>query len=335
MSQPDPFGQPGGRVSARAPHVKNYRYRLFNPETGKQETWSRVTTFAKSISDMSNLHSWEKRLIVKGMGMRPDLTALSMASSLDDKKTLDDVAYRAKEMAGGTEGANRGTAMHALTETVDRGGSIPDAPPIWQADVQAYRKALEVETLRVEPDYIERFVAIPEFQVCGKLDRIYWWDNGDQHVIGDVKTAKNIEYGWGDIAVQLALYAAATHYWDDEQDDWVQMPDTLSRDLAVVAHIPIGASRTDIYGVNIAAGLEAARLCQQVRAWRSRRDLAWPLVPPTRPVVAASSLDPYATRLVKAGSRADMTAVWKDAVAAGAWTPELEALGRRVLAGLR
>jgi hypothetical protein len=334
MSQPDPFGQPGG-ASARAPQVKNGRYRLLGPETNKVETWSRVTTFAKSISDMTGLSKWENRMIVKGMGMRADLTALAMATPLEDKDTLQGIAHRAKEMAGGNEGANRGSAMHSLTETVDRGGSISDAPAVWQADVEAYRRALDAEKLVVEPSFIERFVAIPEFQVCGKLDRIYWWGAGSQHVIGDVKTAKNIDYGWGDIAVQLALYAAATHYWDDAKDDWVEMPSTLSRDLAVMAHIPIGVSKTDIYGVNIAAGLEAARLCQQVRAWRSRRDLAWPLVAPMSAVVAASSSDPYAARLVRATCSADMTAVWRDASAAGAWTPELEALGKRVLAGLR
>lgn len=342
----DPFGQPGGG-SLRAPRVQNFRYKIVDPETGKPRTLTRVTTFAKAISDMAGLRTWEKRLVVKGMGLRADLFALAMATPLEDKKTLEGIAYKAKEMAGGTEGANRGTAMHELTEIADRGGSIAHAAPTWIADVEAYQAALTAASLHVDRRYIERFVYIPEFELCGKLDRIYAQWGGEvgmlaqAHLIGDVKTAKNIEYGWGDIAIQLALYAAASHYWDEEQGDdgdWVEMPATVRKDVAVVAHIPIEKSQTDIYEVNIAAGLEAARLCKDVRAWRQRRDLAWPSTVPSPATVKAfavmSGAGSYAQRLNAAKLPADLTQVWKDATAAGAWTDELEALGKKVLAGL-
>jgi hypothetical protein len=325
----DPFGQPGGAASARAPQVRNGRYRLLGVETGKMETWSRVTTFAKAIEDMSGLHKWDQRLIVKGLGMRSDLHALAVATPLEDKAALQDVAWKAKEAAGGTEGANRGTAMHALTEKADR-GDVVEAPAEWLADVEGYQKALTAGALVVDTRYIERFVAIPRYNLCGKFDRLYATATSADHYIGDVKTAKDMSYSWGSVSIQLALYANATHYWDDDADDWIEMPKTLVRDTGIVAHVPIGVGRTDLYQVDLTAGWEAAELCAKVRAWRSRRDLSLPMG--TAPHWGGSD---YASRIRSATCRADLTAVWQDANARGLWTEALEALGKQVAAGLR
>jgi hypothetical protein len=66
------FSEPD-KVSARAPHVSNYRYKLLNPTTNKPETWTRVTTFAKTLSDTSALSAWAERMLTKGLATQPEL----------------------------------------------------------------------------------------------------------------------------------------------------------------------------------------------------------------------------------------------------------------------
>jgi hypothetical protein len=58
-------------------HLK--RYLLPDPVTGgKDVPWTRVSTYAKSISDMYGLTQWEKRMVAKGVGLRSDLYALGV-----------------------------------------------------------------------------------------------------------------------------------------------------------------------------------------------------------------------------------------------------------------
>ena len=311
--------------STRAPYVSNYRYKLLNPETNKPETWTRVTTFAKTLADTSALSAWAERMLVKGLAMQPGLLRGAEAWDVSEHKgAFSKLINEAKDVAGIKDGATAGTRMHDLTEAHDRGEELLFATPEELRDIQAYQQALSGAGLRVYREYIERFVAVPEFKVCGKLDRIYGVPSAPELSdyalqIGDVKTAKNVHYGWLEIVIQLALYSMATHYWDDEKDDWVPMPD-VSRDLAQVAHLPVGAGECTIYEVDLEAGRAACDLARSVRAMRALKDLA-------RPVSSSRIESPYAARLRAAGTRDELSALWKEATAAGAWTTDLEMIG--------
>lgn len=323
MTLIDPFTNPG--PSPRAPRVQNFRYKLLNPETNKPETWSRVTTFARTLAETSALNAWEIRMVVKGLAMAPQ--ALSSAAEWDvaeHKAAFAVMAKDAKERAGGNEGARRGTRMHDLTEVRDRGQELPGGVSASErCDVDAYSMALGAAKLEVMPEFIERFVAIPQYRVCGKLDRIYGVDG--ELRIGDVKTAKNLDYGWLEIVIQLGLYSMATHYWDDASDAWIPMPENLSRARGVVTHLPVGSGFCDVYEVDLAAGAAAAAVCETVRAFRARKNLATPLWLGS---VNAPRANPYAERIRLATCVDDLRAVWREASAAGAWTPELEAQGK-------
>lgn len=325
----DIFSQPPSR-SGRAPMVQNHRYKLLNPETGKRETWSRVTTFAKTLSDTAALEAWGLRMTVKGLAMRPDLLAGASQWDVSEHKTaFAQVAKQAKDLAGGSEGADRGTRIHDLTELHDRGMEPPaNVDPGELADVQAYASAINGAGLVVRPEFIERYVAIPHLQLCGKLDRIYGTD-ANPHLpntlmIGDVKTAKNIQLGWLEIAIQLVLYATATHYWDEEADDWVEMPGNLSQTTALVTHVRYGSAACDLYAVDLTVGQEAVDLCQRVRAIRGFKGIATPLWQ------GADNDSPHARiaqSIQRAANRQDLSQIWQDASAAGEWTADLQELG--------
>jgi len=318
----DVFSEPD-KISTRAPFVSNYRYKLLNPETNKPETWTRVTTFAKTLSDSSALSAWAERMLTKGLAMQPSLLRGAEAWDVSEHKgAFSKLINAAKDVAGIKDGADRGTRMHDLTEQHDRGEDISlFSTEEERRDVQAYQQALDAGEITVHSQFIELFVAIPEFKVCGKLDRIYGLGSlGADLQIGDVKTAKNVHYGWLDIVIQLALYSMATHYWDAEKDDWVPMP-AVSQTNAVVAHLPVGMAECSLYDVDLEVGQEACRVVRQVRELRARKDLATP--------IASSRVEsPYAARLRAANSVEELSAIWREANAAGLWTPELEQTGR-------
>lgn len=295
------------------------RYLLPHPDGGNELPWTRATTFAKSISDTFGLTKWELRMAVKGVASRSDLYALAAATPIEDKAKLDRIAADAKEVAAASSGANLGSALHGFTERLDRGEQV-DVPAPWLADVRAYHAALTAAGVRILPHLIERIVVVPDLKVAGTLDRIVDPSGGDPLRIADVKTGKDLSYGWLEIAIQLALYARATAIWDDTRRTYEPMP-VVDLDRALVMHLPVGKAQCDLYTVDIAAGWEAAQVCHAVRQWRNRKGLAEPLRgdpnPSMRRATRALTLN---TRIDNAATVDDLTNLWAEADAAGQWT---------------
>lgn len=252
-------------------HDRYGRYLLPDPETGKQRAWTRATTWANTIADTYGLNKWQMRMVAKGVATRKDLLALAASASVDEKGKLDGVAKDALEAAGGSTGRNLGTALHAFTEQVDR-GETPEIPHEWQRDLAAYSAKLVEAGVTVLPWYIERVVVCSTLGVAGTLDRIVRYE--PEMFVADVKTGSDLSYSWGEIAVQLALYANADAMWNGG-GDYVEMP-TVNRDKALVIHLPVGQGRCELHWVDIAAGWEAAQLAASVREWRARKNLAYP-----------------------------------------------------------
>lgn len=260
------------------PEIVNGRYRIPDRSTRKPKSWTRATTFAKSIADEYHLTRWKLRMTAAGLVVRQDLYA-AVASSLpldltdqtkDEKARLNQLCDDAMDAAGSAKGSNLGTALHDFTDSVDS-GRTPTIPPPWDADIAAYRTAMTAAGITVLPPYIEQVVTVEEFGVAGKFDRIV--RHAGRHVIADLKTAKSLDLGWGEIAIQLALYAHADTIFDPATGTHQPMPE-VDRERALVMHLPVGQATCTIYEVDIAAGWEAAQLCAQVRSWRTRKGLA-------------------------------------------------------------
>lgn len=249
------------------------RYMLPHPETGKEQAWTRVTTVANTLADRYGLEQWAKRNVALGIAAREDLYALAASVTPDDKAQLNKIVADAEEAAKARSGANLGTALHRITERVDRGEDL-DIPDAWRADIDAYCQTLVDHHIKVHPEYMERIVVLPKPKVAGTLDRLVTVDRSDEYILADIKTGQDVvNYGMGEIAVQLALYANASHMWNG--DGYDPMP-PINKKRAIVIHLPVGQGRCDIHWVDIEAGAEAAKQALWVREWRKRKDLSRP-----------------------------------------------------------
>lgn len=253
------------------------RYMLPDPTTGKEQSWTRVTTFAKTLTDEFGLTLWKERMVAKGIALRPDLSAL--VAGLDvkaDSKQLNKITEQAKEAAGATAAANLGTAIHTFTELADTGRPMDAVPPPYRADVAAYSDALEEAGIRVIPGMVERITCVPEFGTAGTLDRGFLLADG-RSVIGDVKTGKDLSYNWLEICVQLSLYQIGVSMWgvfDLSAGTWDDPIYDLDAKTGIVAHIPAGSGGCTLYEVDLEAGRRFAELALAVRAARSTKNLS-------------------------------------------------------------
>jgi hypothetical protein len=209
--------------------------------------------------------------------------------------------------------------------------------------------------LTVVPGMIERQTVVPGFDIGGTFDRILslercppWFVQeiadtlsipvaellaSGEEVIGDVKTGQDLQYGWNEIALQLLTYAMgvkASGVWNRATQSW-DPPRPVRQDFAIVMHMPVGQKTVTIYQLDLTEAAWAMELCRDVRRWRKVRNLAKPLhrvvaneePPPAAMVESLSWLD----RFGLASSRGELSALFNEAVAAGAWSDTLKQAG--------
>lgn len=364
MSAADPFARPMSQEDIQA-HLVGLaddlivggRYKLPDPAgVARYAKFTRATTFAKTIADTYRLNLWRNRMAIKGVTMREDLYAATAAASLEDRDKLNELVESAVEVAGGKTRANLGTAVHSFTEQIDRGEITPaEVPGTWRRDVLAYAAALDKLGLEVVPEYIERVVLNQTFGIAGTFDRIVRTTKPvpvrvqDPDATGgyrmvtipagvlvmfDLKTGRDLEYAWHEIAIQLALYENADLLLNREAWCYQPMPD-MHAGIGLVLHLPVGAGKATVYGIDTAAGWQAARICHQAIQWRKVRNLADPLT--VAEVASAVQADSGPLELVttreatweeRAATATNVYALSRlkiDATRAGAWTPSVEA----------
>ena len=297
------------------------RYKLPHPITGKVTLFSRVSTIAGAIKDTYHLDRWNDRMIAKGMGLRPDLAEL--ARSLDvteDKEELQDIAVKAKEAAGGSVGANMGTALHKHCERQDGGEDMSKVqlPRATRADLKAYAEFLAYKGIEIMPEYNERVVWTRATNTIGRIDRIGW----DRELwplprIVDLKTQKTMDFGGLEISMQLAMYANADFMWNEYTAQWEECPE-VDTQTAIVIHLPVGKALAEDYDVPVDKGWEAVKLALGVRTKRKEGRNYLRRVPDDRG---------YRLRLIRATTRQELSQVYSEAFDADMWTDELKALG--------
>jgi hypothetical protein len=168
-----------------------------------------------------------------------------------------------------------------------------------------------------------------------------------EYVIADLKTGKDLDYGWQEIAIQLSVYAQGINtagVWDRHEETWI--PDPLGgakvrTDVGIVVHLPVdksGKKQPAVYGIDLESGWNAAVLCERVRAWRNVRNLASPVMvsefDPVRPVrvepevVSRTTVRPptLMERAQSVTSKGEASAVWRDAMKAGMPEAEIDGL---------
>lgn len=329
--QVDPFDTPAaGTAESQIERDRWGRYKLPDPVTGADRTWTRASTVARTLADEYNLARWGERMTAKGLASRPDLIAGAVAADPErDKGTLDGIVKQAKDAAAASAGANLGTALHSFTERLDAGTPLASlgAPPPLDGDLRTYAELMRAASLRIR--YAERVVVCPELGVAGKFDRIVAQPSGNAHAdplaILDLKTGKTVEYGWLEIAIQLAIYAHASHIWDPATRTYEAMP-AVDQSRALVVHLPVGKASPNLYGVDIAEGWKHAQTAMAAREARSgAKKLAW-LVDPDAEALLLH-------RIARA-DRTELAALWERLQPAGKWTPAVDAAAQARFAEL-
>lgn len=279
------------------------------PDGGRAVPYTRCTTYVGVLEDTYKLGQWQQRMVATGLSMRSDLLT-AVSAHRNDRDKLDEIVNAAREAAAASAGATTGTALHSLTEQIDRGQDVGPLPSQVQADVDAYVAATKTLT----PLHIERFCVLDSLRIGGTPDRIARMDGEPLPKIVDLKTG-SIEWGIGKIAMQLAVYAHSMLY-DPETHERTPLPE-LDLQRAIVVHLPAGSGTCELVDVDIAAGWEAVQIATQVRAWRKRKyaDLANPIMlPGTAPQAGAEVVNVMPTladRIASANSVSALTNLWR------------------------
>jgi len=235
----------------------------------KRVAYRRTTTFVGCLDDMNGLMKWKARQVAYGMGQRRDLVLAAAAADPTDKKTLHQVAEKASEAALSSAGATTGTALHSLTERIDRGQPLGQVPAEYEADLQAYREA----TAGIEWLGIECFRVHDDWQIAGTADRIGRNANG-RLMVYDIKTG-SIDYPHK-MAMQLAMYARMTPY-DIATDTRGTVEADLDVNTGIIIHLPAGQGRCDLYEIDLGKGWGACLIAHKVWHWRGVKDLTHPI----------------------------------------------------------
>ncbi len=277
------------------------RWGWYKDHEGRE--WRRVSTLIKKVDTLSDpdgktpLGLWVRRQILLGAARRDDIVVGVKALgdvpaagwSQQTKKMLSTWAEECMTAAGSDSGRTLGTAMHDLTERVDRGEPIEDVcrglAGAQQHDLRAYAKLRELNGWQsVE---IERTVVCDDLEVAGSFDRIdlipglsallgngtcqYGHGHTSLPVIVDVKTEGNPLLNGLHIGPQLAIYSRARRMWlptgptvtmntqygpTQITGQYVDAP-CVRQDVAVIVHVRDGKAIP--YFVDLTSGWEAAQ----------------------------------------------------------------------------
>lgn len=272
------------------------RYLIPNRDKpGHRRAYSRATTIAHTLSDEFLLTQWKRRMVAQGLVVEPALldrvqiaaTELEAAgedwrAAKEAKRALNELCDEAAAAAGAERGSHLGTALHALTEWSDAGRlDEVEVPEGLAADLAAYQATMAEAGISRPAEYIERVVVNYGVDAAGTLDRLLLMPDG-RLVVGDLKTQKSIDFGWLEIAIQLAEYAYADAMLADVPGlgpELVAMPE-VDRSTAIVMWLPVGQARCTLHEIDISAGWHAAQIATEVRRLRSlSKDMGRPYQP--------------------------------------------------------
>jgi len=235
------------------------------PDGGKPVAYTRTTTVAGSLDDGTALIAWKMRMACIGLSQRPDLLLAVAATDKDNTKELNALVEDAMEAAGANSAARIGSAVHALTEVLDRGEELGVVPDLYLADLKAYADA----TANFKNVWMEQFCVLDEYKIAGTPDRIVEYEG--ELYISDLKTGSLHPTS---VAMQLSVYAHAAPYdpATGQRSSWGK----VNQDRAIVVHLPAGKAQCTLHWVDIKEGWQGIQIAMQARKWRDQKGLIIP-----------------------------------------------------------
>jgi len=262
-------------VEAAIPRDRWDRPLIIPPGGGKPVAYVRSSTVAEVLEDKFNLNQWQKRMVAGGMAKRADLVLSAAQIEHDDelsvqakKKELDLITEAAMEANGAGMAARDGTTLHAFTDRLDRGLSLPKGlPPHVNKMLRAYGKATE------KMDFIdsEQFVVHDEWGVAGTYDRRVFFEGALR--IGDLKTGQHIDYLGLKTCAQVVSYAEGDLYDLDGE----RTPHGADTDLGILIWLPYTTNPDDVVcevrWLDLVWGRRAVKEAMRIRKLRAVRPL--------------------------------------------------------------
>ena len=168
---PNPVKPPTGDVPNTILRDQYKRPFIVTPD-GSVEAYTRASSIGGVLEDQSGLGYWRMRQAIWAIGhsraLRMRAAAIPDTASSQSKEELRKLGFDALDFADSHAMADVGTALHALTERVDKGLPIPDLDEE-QAAIEAY---IDVVSGRFAFHAAEQFVVCDEFGVAGTFDRL-------------------------------------------------------------------------------------------------------------------------------------------------------------------
>jgi hypothetical protein len=205
-----------------------------------------VTTLLNKGVPKPQLTYWSARTVAEFVADNPDeVEALRRMGRGPMVAALKDVPWQARD-----EAAVRGTDVHRLAEDVIHGQEV-EVPAELAGYVDGYVRWLDL--FNVEPILTERRIINRKWWYAGTFDAIV--RIGGETLLVDLKTAKAI---YGEVAAQVAAYANAECYLDDDGNE-VPLPHI---DGIAAVHV------TDV-------GTQMFRFRDPDAAWKFFQHAAW------------------------------------------------------------
>lgn len=301
--------------------VTGGRYNLPDQLTQAPRRWTRATTFAETLSDLYAINLYKLQMATIGFANNPYLLEEFEGVTREERGVyrdrLNTAHWKAARLAGDKVPANWGTEMHNWIERLSRDEiTLDDVHPNYRDEVAAWAAAMAEADLSAVPGLIERRVAVPLYNVAGTLDQVdrvhrgrtvrinekIFRLNAGEHVIGDVKSGRDLSYAENEISQQMAIYAHGIREgkvakWDQEANEgegawtWEKIdidPKSVRQDVGVVMHVPIGQKKCTLHWIDLQKGWDALQLAEAVRDWRRTKGLMSPFSVAEVPTKAAT-----------------------------------------------
>ena len=244
---------------------------------GKRIRLSRPSNYAKPLDDESALTNWRIDTACIGVAHDKAIQARYVATKRDDREGLKILREAALQAGRGSEGADIGTALHAMSERWERQEQGFNPPEPYRSKLEAY--SAELARCGLVSELFEFHTVNLDYGAAGTADRVYVTTrqltapNGDviqvgELLIGDLKTNKRLDYSLASYAVQMALYAQGEFY-DVVADTYMPTPEINQR-WGVLVWMPAEDTepRCEALWVDLEAGNYGAWLAKEVKEWR-------------------------------------------------------------------
>lgn len=297
----DPFTTPSDRNPGDFKRTPMGAPRVAHPDTGKTVTYRRPSGFAIDPNPY-NLLKWKERQLAIGIGILLDTNQFPQFDP-DDRDTIDRTINDAYDASQTGLAAERGTHLHLLTETVDRGEPYVDLLDVGEllgipSSLQEHiikRWIMFRQTHGLTAAHIEAHVVYDPARCAGTVDRHdilthtintpFGTLHAGQAVTADIKTGSltlnrdGTPKYWLKYGPQLFIYNRGRPYDvdTDTRGEWDTPPHP---DVAFIYHYDLkaaldGDNEIDwkLIPVNLAAAETGVQVAIDARDFAARNDL--------------------------------------------------------------